>query len=87
VVPPKSRKAAHLKLGVHAKHSWYVPNKHDYSAAAAFPVLDLGHCCSLSLRFRNLEFLENELEAYYQAEQEKLEAQERRLKKMQKRLA
>ncbi len=38
-------------------------------------------------RFRNLEFLENELEAYYQAEQEKLEAQERRLKKMQKRLA
>jgi hypothetical protein len=41
----------------------------------------------LLLRFRNLEFLENELEAYYQAEQEKLEAQERRLKKMQKRLA
>eukprot|EP00198_Chlamydomonas_reinhardtii_P007866 XP_001697203.1 flagellar associated protein, qilin-like protein [Chlamydomonas reinhardtii] len=37
-------------------------------------------------RFRNLEFLENELEAYYQAEQEKMEAQERRLKKMQKRL-
>ncbi|KAG2497345.1 hypothetical protein HYH03_004506 [Edaphochlamys debaryana] len=37
-------------------------------------------------KFRNLEFLENELEAYYQAEQEKMEAQERRLKKMQKRL-
>jgi hypothetical protein len=36
---------------------------------------------------RNLEFLENELEAYYQAEQEKMEAQDRRLKKMQKRLA
>mmetsp|Transcript_15622 Transcript_15622/g.33866 ORF Transcript_15622/g.33866 Transcript_15622/m.33866 type:complete len:452 (-) Transcript_15622:416-1771(-) len=38
-------------------------------------------------RFRNLEYLENELEAYYQAEQEKMEAQDRRLKKMQKRLA
>lgn len=37
-------------------------------------------------KFRNLEFLENELEAYYQAEQEKMEDQERRLKKMQKRL-
>ncbi len=43
--------------------------------------------CVCVHRFRNLEFLENELEAYYQAEQEKLEAQERRLKKMQKRLA
>eukprot|EP00955_Chlamydomonas_euryale_P008292 87976-Chlamydomonas_euryale.AAC.1 len=31
--------------------------------------------------------MENELEAYYQAEQEKLEAQERRLKKMQKKMA
>jgi len=38
-------------------------------------------------KFRNLEYLENELEAYYLAEQDKLEAQERRLKKMQKRLA
>lgn len=38
-------------------------------------------------RFRNLEFLENELEQYYQAEQEKMEAQDKRLKKMQKRLA
>ena len=38
-------------------------------------------------KFRNLEFLENELEQYYQAEQEKMEAQDRRLKKMQKRLA
>ncbi|KXZ51874.1 hypothetical protein GPECTOR_11g31 [Gonium pectorale] len=37
-------------------------------------------------KFRNLEFLENELEAYYIAEQDKMEAQERRLKKMQKRL-
>jgi clusterin-associated protein 1 len=37
-------------------------------------------------KFRNLEFLENELETYYEAEQEKMEAQERRLKKMQKRL-
>eukprot|EP00798_Chlamydomonas_sp_ICE-L_P028662 gene28662-31839_t len=38
-------------------------------------------------KFRNLEFLENELEAYYQAEQEKMERQDARLKKMQKRLA
>ncbi|GAX85415.1 hypothetical protein CEUSTIGMA_g12831.t1 [Chlamydomonas eustigma] len=38
-------------------------------------------------KFRNLEYLENELEQYYQAEQEKMEAQDRRLKKMQKRLA
>ncbi len=38
-------------------------------------------------RFRNLEFQENELEQYYQAEQEKMEAQDKRLKKMQKRLA
>eukprot|EP00201_Polytomella_parva_P019308 CAMPEP_0175059800 /NCGR_PEP_ID=MMETSP0052_2-20121109/12633_1 /TAXON_ID=51329 ORGANISM="Polytomella parva, Strain SAG 63-3" /NCGR_SAMPLE_ID=MMETSP0052_2 /ASSEMBLY_ACC=CAM_ASM_000194 /LENGTH=349 /DNA_ID=CAMNT_0016325389 /DNA_START=50 /DNA_END=1095 /DNA_ORIENTATION=- len=37
-------------------------------------------------KFRNLEFLENELEAYYQAEQEKMEIQDRRLKRMQKRL-
>ncbi|MEW5299845.1 MAG: hypothetical protein WDW38_010815 [Sanguina aurantia] len=37
-------------------------------------------------RFRNLEFVENELEAYYQAEQEKMEAQDKRLKKMQKKL-
>ncbi|EFJ45063.1 hypothetical protein VOLCADRAFT_82453 [Volvox carteri f. nagariensis] len=37
-------------------------------------------------KFRNLEFLENELETYYEAEQEKMEQQEKRLKKMQKRL-
>lgn len=43
--------------------------------------------CAPTSRFRNLEFLENELEAYYQAEQEKLEAQEKRLEKMRKRLA
>lgn len=38
-------------------------------------------------RFRNLEFLENELEMYYRAEQHKMEESDRRLKKMQKRLA
>lgn len=38
-------------------------------------------------RFRNLEFLENELEMYYSLEQHKMEESERRLKKMQKRLA
>ncbi|KAF5840254.1 Clusterin-associated protein-1-domain-containing protein [Dunaliella salina] len=38
-------------------------------------------------KFRNLEYLESELQTYYLAEQEKMEAQERRLKKMQKRLA
>lgn len=38
-------------------------------------------------RFRNLEYLENELEAYYSAEQERLEAGNRRLRRMQRRLA
>ena len=38
-------------------------------------------------RFRNLEYLESELQTYYDAEQKKMEAQETRLKKMQKRLA
>jgi len=37
-------------------------------------------------KFRNLKFLENELENYYRAEQERAEENERRLKKMQKRL-
>ncbi|KAL6750413.1 Clusterin-associated protein-1-domain-containing protein [Haematococcus lacustris] len=37
-------------------------------------------------KFRNLEFLENELTKYYDAEQDKLEKQERRLMKMQKKL-
>lgn len=44
-------------------------------------------CLQYLDKFRNLEYLENELEQYYQSEQEKMEAQDRRLKKMQKRLA
>jgi len=44
-------------------------------------------CAQNLCRFRNLEYLENELQAFYLEEQEKMEAQERRLKKMQQRLA
>eukprot|EP00877_Chromochloris_zofingiensis_P002789 jgi/Chrzof1/12510/Cz06g36260.t1 len=38
-------------------------------------------------RFRNLEYLESKLEGYHRTEQEHMNAAERRLKKMQKRLA
>merc|ERR1711998_689235 len=37
-------------------------------------------------KFRNVEYLEHQLEQYNQAEQEKLEESERQLKRMQKRL-
>merc|ERR1711990_619639 len=37
-------------------------------------------------KFRNVEYLEHQLEQYNQAEQEKLEESERNLKRMQKRL-
>lgn len=39
------------------------------------------------LRFRNLEFLEAELQEYYEEEQKTMEMQEKKLKKMQKKLA
>jgi hypothetical protein len=38
-------------------------------------------------RFRNLEFLEHELEVHYRTEQDKAEESDRRLKKLQKRMA
>jgi len=41
----------------------------------------------LACRFRNLEYLEAELQQYYEEEQRQMEKQEKRLKKMQKRLA
>lgn len=38
-------------------------------------------------RFRNLQYLEAQLEGYHKAEQDAADAAERRRKKMQKRLA